>query len=380
MLGKKSPLCRPDESRTDPGGAYAHPDFSSVIKLMTAMITDEELRAKYPMSDLEKQMILHHDLLKTMLGSATASKEFGQCVANMCKGDAKLTKKVTKVFLSSIEQAHVDTVKGYLKALKPFLRSDDGLKMQKLEWVFGVPEPVQRKAYGGTRPKYGLQLADKINEDSIAFLSPILYGATDEALIAQILKCKGRHEVQCISCLKELLSLMRKDDDVARYLYHLPPNSYQCARFTDWFRPYLEEQLADQNKSAVATNQYYKNKFELLVKALAHLDALQPVFKKFEQEQADKLQKALKEGGPSAEIWNKEWIGAESDEVIKHFPPQLIVGKQVEDEREILLHDEDPLVKVQVFEIDCEFGYSAPTGLYNLQLPHVGLRTNLYQT
>lgn len=29
------------------------------------------------MSDSEKQMILHHDLLKTMLGQATVSKQFG---------------------------------------------------------------------------------------------------------------------------------------------------------------------------------------------------------------------------------------------------------------------------------------------------------------
>lgn len=63
-----------------------------------------------------------------MLGSATVSKQFGQCLANMCKDNAKLSKKVTKVFLRSIEQAHLDKVKGYLKALKPFLRSDDSLK------------------------------------------------------------------------------------------------------------------------------------------------------------------------------------------------------------------------------------------------------------
>ena len=106
MLGKKSPLCGKDEKRPDIGGAYTHPDFSGIIKLMTNMITDEELLAKYPMTEVEKQMILHHDLLKTMLGSATASKQFGQCLANMCRDNVKLSKKVSKVFLRSIEQAH----------------------------------------------------------------------------------------------------------------------------------------------------------------------------------------------------------------------------------------------------------------------------------
>jgi hypothetical protein len=128
MLGRKSPLCGSNERRPDLRGAYSHPDFSSVIKLMTALITDEKLLAKYPLSVVEKDMLLHQDLLKTMLGSATVSKQFGQCLANMCKDNAKLSKKVTKVFLRSIEQAHLDKVKGYLKALKPFLRSDDSLK------------------------------------------------------------------------------------------------------------------------------------------------------------------------------------------------------------------------------------------------------------
>jgi hypothetical protein len=60
----------------------------------------------------------------------------------------KLSKKVTKVFLRSIEQAHIDSVKGYLKALKPFLRSNDSLKIQKLEWVLGVPEVISKgKSY-----------------------------------------------------------------------------------------------------------------------------------------------------------------------------------------------------------------------------------------
>jgi len=113
----------------------------------------------------------------------------------MCKDNAKLSKRVTKVFLRSIEQAHLDTVKGYLKALKPFLRANDSLKQQKLEWVFGIPEVVSRKVYGDSKCKYGLELIDRINEESTKFSSPILFGAADEALIAQIVKCKGRFDV-----------------------------------------------------------------------------------------------------------------------------------------------------------------------------------------
>lgn len=379
MLGSKSPLCGSNERRPGLGGPYAHPDFSSVIKLMTALITDGELLAKYPMSEVEKQMILHHDLLKTMLGSATASKQFGQCLANMCKDNAKLSKKVSKVFLRSIEQAQLDTVKGYLKALKPFLRSDDSLKQQKLEWIFGIPEVVSRPVYGDPKRKYGLELVDKINEDSMKFASPILFGAADEALIAQIVKCKGRFDVQCISCLKELLSLMRKDNVVARFVYHLPPAAYQCARFTDWFRPYLEEQLADPSRASAATNQYYRNKYDLLAKAMSHLEALEPTFAEYEREQREKLDLCLAKKDEFSDLATN-WAGMKSSEVIKHFPPQLIIGKQVAEERQVFVYDEDPYVKVEIFELDCEYAYSAPTGLFNLQVPHVELGASAWQT
>ena len=33
---------------------------------------------------------------------------------------------------------------------------------------------------------------------------------------------------------------------------------------------------------------------------------------------------------------------------------------------------------VQIFELDCEYAYSAPTGRFNLQVPHIEAR-NLYQ-
>lgn len=56
----------------------------------------------------------------------------------------------------------------------------------------------------------------------------------------------------------------------------------------------------------------------------------------------------------------------------------LLVGKQIGEEREIYKQDEDPLVTVQIFELDCEYAYSAPTGRFNLQVPHVEAR-NLYQ-
>jgi len=137
LLGKKSPMSTPGEKRFEMGGSFNSPNFTPVIKLVTKMITHEELLEKYPLTDLEKKMFLHHDLLKVMLGASTGSNQFGYCLANMCKDNLKMSQKVSKVFIKAINNSNFDNVKSYLKALKPFLRMNDSLKWQKFEWVFG---------------------------------------------------------------------------------------------------------------------------------------------------------------------------------------------------------------------------------------------------
>mmetsp|Transcript_21979 Transcript_21979/g.16329 ORF Transcript_21979/g.16329 Transcript_21979/m.16329 type:complete len:221 (-) Transcript_21979:1266-1928(-) len=138
ILGKKSPLVQVGEKRIDMGGSYSTPNFSPLIKVITRIITDEDgLLEKYPMNDVEKNMMLQHDLLKVMLGSSQGSEQFGRCLANMCRENFQLSKKVSKVFIKSINNSNYDTVKNYLTALKPFIQLEDSLKMCKLEWVFG---------------------------------------------------------------------------------------------------------------------------------------------------------------------------------------------------------------------------------------------------
>ena len=59
------------------GGSFSNPNFSGIIKLITKMITNEELIAKYPLSEFSKKMLLHQDLLNVILGASSGSKQFG---------------------------------------------------------------------------------------------------------------------------------------------------------------------------------------------------------------------------------------------------------------------------------------------------------------
>lgn len=121
--------------------------------------------------------------------------------------------------------------------------------------------------------------------------------------------------------------MMRKDEAIARFVYHLPPCTYQCARFTDWIKPYITEQLADPARNSAATNNYIRGKFALLEKAAAHYEALEPQLAQYEEEQRSQLEASLA-GGEHFSDLSEHWVGAAtSGEVIRSYPPMLLVGK-----------------------------------------------------
>ena len=171
---------------------------------------------------------------------------------------------------------------------------------------------------------------------------------------------------------------MAKDEEVARYVYNQAPPTYQGARYTDWIRPYLEYQKAEVERTN--SYAYFKNKHDAILKALDHLKTFEDKWvSQYRQEECEGLERA-KQDPTFVEDVQKDWLAYNHDEVIPHFPPQLIIGKQWQDETDFLVYDENPLVKVVITEVTCEYNYSNPTMYFNLSIPHVELKTNAYTT
>lgn len=74
MLGKKSPLCALGEKRIEMGGSFTQPNFTPIVKLLSKIMTDPNLLARYPLNESEQKLFLHADLLKVMLGSNAGGK------------------------------------------------------------------------------------------------------------------------------------------------------------------------------------------------------------------------------------------------------------------------------------------------------------------
>ena len=85
----------------------------------------------------------------------------------------------------------------------------------------------------------------------------------------QLIKLKGKMDTQCVAILKELSDLMSVDEDITRFLYTLTPSTYAEARFTDWIKPYLQQQYDDQMKFQ---SSHYRNKLEDTKAAMANME------------------------------------------------------------------------------------------------------------
>ena len=207
------------------GGSFQTPNLGPLISVITRMMQSPHF-TNNPLNSDAKVLMMRPELLKIMLGQTGASKHFGVCLASVCKEDENFSKKVAKVFLKSINNANLESVKNYMKALKPFLLIDDSLKTKKLEWVLGIYEITSRKDYKQTKFKYGVELVDTIGEECSNYQSPIVRSHMDDALLMQLFKCKGKLDAFAVNCLKELLSLMAKDEVIARFIYTSGPPTY----------------------------------------------------------------------------------------------------------------------------------------------------------
>lgn len=79
---------------------------------------------------------------------------------------------------------------------------------------------------------------------------------------------------------------MTQDEDVARFLFSLTPPTYAEARYTDWFKRYLQEQHDDQVKFSSA---HYRAKLDDTKAALANMERLEPTLKKLADEEMARL-------------------------------------------------------------------------------------------
>lgn len=99
-----------------------------------------------------------------------------------------MTKKLAKIFFRLMNQSSSDKVIESLKIIKKFLLIDDTLKVKRLEWIFGIPQIVSKNPYRSTKHQYGLELVERINDESYKYVSTLSSSLADDSLLNLLIK------------------------------------------------------------------------------------------------------------------------------------------------------------------------------------------------
>ena len=117
------------------------------------------------------------------------------------------------------------------------------------------------------------------------------------------------------------------------------------------------------------------------MKSLKHLEQFEEKVQVFKEEERAAYENAkAQEGEQFTQQVEQDWLSYKNNDVLSHFPPQVVIGRQVGEDRVVLDYDEDAKVRVTVYEIVNEYNYSNPTGFFNISLPHIEAKTSMYQT
>jgi len=241
ILGKSSPLYKPGDMRIPMGGTYNQPEFSAFQTIIEFM-QNHPLSEKYPLNEIEREMLISPSFITMMVGSGKGSESLGKTLASICKDNEKQSRDIAKMLVKTIAAPGSKGKENYFVAMKPFLRIDDGLKMKRLEWVFGFPQIYCRQHYNSGEFQYGKEFIYDIADSTVKYKCPLITSEYKMGLLNQLFEARKYDYGLAITALVELLDLMTNDDDIGKFFYNTPPPNCMYASYVDWIPHFIENQ------------------------------------------------------------------------------------------------------------------------------------------
>ena len=167
------------------GTQFTKPNFSPIMGVITTMMTDKEMIAKYPLSENAQKILESKEILSMLMNP---ENDFTGMLAGMCKDNYKLSKKMAKVHIKNINKQNQDVLENSLKSLKSFMLIKDSLQETRLNWVFGIPLITNVKFQYEDTTQYGIQRVNQINDCAYDYKSHVIpENTTDYPLCGQLL-------------------------------------------------------------------------------------------------------------------------------------------------------------------------------------------------
>lgn len=394
MLGQNSPNYKPGEKRTKMGSVYASPNFGPLLEAVSHMIVrcytptfppgsekapetfNRDAPQHYTLSEEEiVNFFLHEDFLK--IAVTNSSEILGKALSHISYNNLEVSKAIGKVILKTINTSDYEKIQQCMIVAKPYLYIEDQYQRNRAEWILGFSClqtcKVSHEDY--VLPRFGVCCLNQVSDEVYQYMSPLDLIRGDHALLALLWRYRGKMDLYVINCLNILLEIIVGSKFLSEYMFNLDPPTYDFARFTDWFRPYLYKEL-----EKVHRNMGYRTsgkKEEGILKCFGYLKQYEDSLKEYErrlqglpaeesaaQTESTEETKETEDEIPKLQAPEHEYHEAE---VIKAYPQRYLINCTTRLE-EVSKEERDGFV-VTVYKCFAEYADSQPTGNSNKTLP-----------
>jgi hypothetical protein len=362
-LGTESPFYeKKKDTRTHMGNKFRYPTFDPLVDLVVSLAgyadlaflqpKDEVgLREKcglpgkiYELSEDGKIAIGSRKFIEKTIMERHSTPSFGKFVKFICYESMKYSKIVAKAVLKGISQDLNQNMSTYFEVIRQILSLEDSLQKIRMEWLLGVSTMTKgfTQLIAKEKPfeqlKFGLSLITSIRDNVHEYPSPLAYKAPYDSLLNLLWNHRKSFDIAPISFI---LSMMLKIPAVFQYITQLPPPTYQYAKYSDWFKSFVQNYRSAAKGGgllAVLFNQKRDDTgYQEALGLASELDS--------------QLNKSL---GPSTEIFPS-------------FSPSYIVGKSTGEN--VLFTETKDGVTILATELVTDYYASIPTGKDNYAVP-----------
>ena len=164
---------------------------------------------------------------------------------------------------------------------KPYLYIEDEYQRNRAEWILGFSCLSTASGPQNMLPRFGTASINQITDEPYTYLSPIDLKRNNEALLALLWRYRGKMDIYVVNCLNILLEIIVENKFLSEYMFNSDPPTYEYARFTDWFRPYLNKELEKARRNMAY--RHSPKKEEWIVKCFSFMDVYDSNLIKYEQ-------------------------------------------------------------------------------------------------
>ena len=274
---------------------------------------------------------------------------------------------MAKHILKGTNGSNAEELGPFLELMKQFLSVDDEFSSLRMEWIFGVADFVVRSAgyqVFHALPKAGVAAAEAITAQVCRYFSPVLKTASSpysqkESALQALLSNRRSQSQAVLASLKAILEAVLEDPSgrILGYLQKMDPPTYQFARYWDWIKPWVENEVRQnsQNQHIPA----YRAELELSINVLSLVEQIERgAVATHASDHGGFIEYPLGDGGPKPYlIWE-------------------LLGQETLDRKQVPGHR---YVEVQFLLGRCSVSESLPTGEHNLALTEVYEQHQDYQ-